>query len=105
MPEAQTDAAPATMRVQFITPMEGPRTADAPKGVSRRTGDQETVSLAEGVRLVSRGAANEVDADGKVLALSTIATTRNEEPEKRPAAPRNVERAVAVPVPAGKRGK
>jgi len=99
MPDPETaeaeapEAAPTTMRVEFTIPMEGPRTAAAPKGVSRRPGSQEIVSLAEGERLVSRGMAHEVGDDGVAIKRTT---PRDEPIEQRPATP-PIETTVKTP--------
>jgi hypothetical protein len=59
------------MRVEFTIPMEGPRTAAHPKGVSRRPGQTETVDDAEGARLIERGMAIAVDGDGFPVRITT----------------------------------
>lgn len=59
------------MRVEFTVPMEGPRTALHPKGISRRPGHSEDVPDDEGARLIERGMAIEVDADGYPVKITT----------------------------------
>lgn len=66
------------MLVEFTCPMEGPRTEAAPKGVSRRPGDREEIpdvvspvdGITEGQRLILRGMAYAVDADGKAIKVT-----------------------------------
>lgn len=78
------------MRVEYTVPMEGP-------GVSRRTGQQDDVSEAEGERLVARGLAHRIADDGQVL---RVAPPRGDWPAEIVAAARaDREQALAPPAP------
>lgn len=60
--------------VVFNVPMEGPRSPENPKGVSRRPGMKGLVPLDEAQRLVERGMAYRTDADGNAIREQHVAT-------------------------------